>query len=359
MSSMGDKVKIEIFGESHSAAIGATICGLPAGEKIDIDELCAFMERRAPGRDATSTARKEPDRPEFLCGIVDGVLTGAPLTAIIHNSDQHSRDYSDLRVRPRPSHADYAASVRYGGANDIRGGGPFSGRLTAPLCIGGGIALQLLAKRGIYIGAHLASVAGVKDTAFDAVEIDKDTLLSAGKKPFPVLDGAAGEKMREAILSAKADGDSVGGVIECAVIGMPAGHGGPLFEGVEGKISSAMFAIPAVKGIEFGSGFACTEMLGSEHNDPFVYEGEKVVTTTNNSGGIQGGITNGMPIIFRVAMKPTPSILKEQNTVNLETKENTTLLIHGRHDPCVAARAVPAVEAAAALCILDLLEGNN
>lgn len=354
-SQMGNRVTVEIFGESHSSAIGMTLCGIPAGESIDMDALNAFMERRAPGRDATSTARKEPDRPEFLCGILENVTTGAPITAIIHNTDTRSRDYEKLRHMPRPSHADYAASVKYGGYNDIRGGGAFSGRLTAPLCIAGGIALQILAKRGIYIGAHLYSVAGVGDTPFDSVALDTDTLLAASKKAFPVLSDEAGEKMRAAILSAKADGDSVGGVIECAVLGMPAGYGGPLFSGIEGKIASALFGIPAVKGVEFGSGFAAADMRGSTHNDPFVYKDGAVVTSTNHSGGIQGGITNGMPILFRIAMKPTPSIAIEQQTVNLATKENTTLVIGGRHDPCVAARAVPAIEAAAALCILDVL----
>ncbi len=356
---MGNCITVEIFGESHSAAIGMTLCGVPAGKTIDMEALQRFLDRRAPGRDATATARREPDRPEFLCGVLDGVTTGAPITAIIRNTDQHSRDYEKLRHVPRPSHADYAAAVKYGGYNDIRGGGAFSGRLTAPLCIAGGIALQLLAARGITIGAHLYSVAGIADTPFDAVMPDADTLLSAGKKAFPVLSDAAGESMREAILAAKKNGDSVGGVIECAILGMPAGYGGPLFDGVEGKIASALFGIPAVRGVEFGSGFAAADMRGSAHNDPFTYKDGKVVTTTNHSGGIQGGITNGMPILFRLAMKPTPSIAMEQHTVNLMTHEDTTLAIGGRHDPCVAARAVPAVEAAAALCILDLLTKEN
>lgn len=356
---MGNRVTVEIFGESHSNAIGMTLCGVPAGETIDMDALQNFMDRRAPGRDATATARKEPDRPEFLCGVVDGVTTGAPITAIIRNTDQHSRDYEKLRHVPRPSHADYAASVKYNGYNDIRGGGAFSGRLTAPLCIAGGIALQILAKRGITVGAHLHSIAGIADMPFDAVALDAETLLAAGKKPFPVLSDEAGEQMRDAILAAKKEGDSVGGVIECAILGMPAGYGGPLFSGVEGKLSAALFGIPAVKGVEFGSGFAAARMRGSVHNDPFTYKDGKVVTTTNNSGGIQGGITNGMPILFRLAMKPTPSIAMEQKTVDLAAHEDTTLVIGGRHDPCVAARAVPAVEAAAALCILDLLSEEN
>lgn len=357
MSQVGNKVKTEIFGESHSAAIGMTLTGIPAGEKIDFDELYEFMLRRAPGRDATATARKEADKPEFLCGVVDSVTTGAPITAIIRNSDQHSRDYEKLRYTPRPSHSDYAAFVKYGGNNDIRGGGAFSGRLTAPLCIAGGIAKQILSRRGIEVGAHVRVICGVCDETFD--EVNPGDVTAPAKKAFPVIDDAAGEKMREAILNAKAKGDSVGGSVECAVTGMPAGFGGPLFDGVEGKLAHALFGIPAVKGVEFGAGFKVANMYGSENNDAFAYSDGKVVTTTNHSGGIQGGITNGMPLIVHVALKPTPSIAMEQKTVNLETKEETTLVIGGRHDPCVVVRAVPAVEAAVALCILDLLEETN
>ncbi len=353
MSSMGNKVKIDIFGESHAEKIGMTLDGIPKGEHIDLDELYEFMLRRAPGRDDLSTPRKEADKPQFLSGIENGVTTGEQICAVIYNTNQHSRDYDKLRFTPRPSHADYAAFIKYGGKCDMRGGGPFSGRLTAPLCIGGGIAKQILARRGIEVGAHIYSVADVTDTPFDLAE--PSDITAAGKKAFPTLSDTAGEKMKAAILKAKADGDSVGGIVECAVTGMKAGFGGPLFEGVEGKIALALFGIPAVKGVEFGSGFASSKMRGSEHNDAFIYKGENVVTVTNNSGGIQGGITNGMPIIVRAALKPTPSIAKTQTTVNLETKENTTLEIGGRHDPCVVARAVPAVEAAIALSILDLL----
>lgn len=353
---MGNKVKIEIFGESHSAAIGVTLTGIPAGERIDTDALGAFLARRAPGRDATSTARKEPDIPEFLCGVVNGVTTGAPITAIIRNTDQRSRDYEKLRDLPRPSHADYAASVKYGGQNDIRGGGAFSGRLTAPLCIAGGIAKQILARRGIEVGAHVRSIRDVCDDPFDPVTPGDVTF--PGKKPFPTVSDAAGEKMRAAILQAKADGDSVGGSVECAVTGLPAGYGGPLFDGVEGRLALALFGIPAVKGVEFGSGFGAVHMSGSEHNDAFAVRDGKVVTETNRSGGIQGGITNGMPLLAHVAFKPTPSIAKPQKTVNLSTMKPETLRIEGRHDPCVVVRAVPVVEAAVAITILDLLEEN-
>ncbi len=357
MSQMGNRIKIEVFGESHSAAIGMTLTGFPAGVEIDEDGLMRFMERRAPGRNATSTPRKEADKPEFLCGIVNGVTTGAPITAIIRNSDQHSKDYEKLRYTPRPSHADFAAYRKYDGNNDVRGGGAFSGRLTAPICIGGGLAKQFLADEGYaVIGAHALMIGGVYDTPFDMVNPENITVTA--DKDFPTISDEAGERMREAILAAKADGDSVGGIIECAIDGVYAGLGGPLFDGLESKLAAALFGIPGVKGVEFGSGFACAKMRGSEHNDSFAFENGEVVTKTNNSGGIQGGITNGMPIVFRVAIKPTPSIAKAQQTVNLETGENVTLEIGGRHDPCIVARAVPVVEAVAALCILDILEEN-
>ncbi len=354
MSSLGNKIKIEIFGASHADEIGMTLTGIGAGEKIDFDELYNFMLRRAPGRDATSTPRKEADNPEFLCGVNDGITTGEPITAVIKNTNQHSSDYEKLRFTPRPSHADYAAFVKYGGECDMRGGGAFSGRMTAPLCIGGGIAKQILTRRGVLVGAHIYSIGSVCDASFEAV--GTSDILAAGKKVFPTISDTAGENMRDAILGAKEDGDSIGGVIECAVTGMPVGFGGPLFEGVEGKIAMALFGIPAVKGVEFGKGFDISKMRGSEANDPFSIENGAVVTKTNNSGGIQGGITNGMPIIVRVALKPTPSIAKEQKTVNLKTKEEVSLKIGGRHDPCVVVRAVAAVEAAVALTILDILE---
>lgn len=352
---MGKTLTIEVFGESHAPAIGMTLSGLPAGERIDLDQLNAFLQRRAPGRDATSTARKEADLPEFLCGIVDGVTTGAPLTAIIRNSDTRSADYENLRFTPRPSHADYTACVKYGGHNDIRGGGHFSGRLTAPLCIGGGIALQILARRGVRIGAHILRVADVTDAPFDPAKVDGDTLATLAARDFPTLSPEAGTQMTSAILEAKQAGDSVGGVIECAVVGMPCGYGAPMFDGIENRLAAALFGIPAIKGVEFGSGFAAAGMRGSAHNDPFVFEDGSVRTLTNHSGGIQGGISNGMPIVFRIAVKPTPSIAKEQQTVDLRTGQAVPLTIGGRHDPCIAVRAVPVAEAVAALCILDIL----
>lgn len=356
MSSLGNKVKIEIFGASHAPEIGMTLTGIPAGEPIDAAVLQAFMDRRAPGRDALSTPRKEADAPVFTEGVADGVTTGAPIRAVIYNTNQHSRDYDKLRYTPRPSHADYGAFIKYHGEADMRGGGAFSGRMTAPLCIGGGIAKQILARRGILVGAHVYSIGDVQDTPFDAVNVGDVT--APGAKAFPTLSDAAGERMAAEILAAKADGDSIGGVIECAVCGMPAGYGGPLFEGVEGRIAQALFGIPAVKGVEFGAGFAAAKMRGSVHNDPFTVKDGKVVTATNHAGGILGGITSGMPILVRAALKPTPSIAKAQTTVDLQTKEEVTLTVGGRHDPCVVVRAVAAVEAAVALCVLDLLEEN-
>jgi len=361
-SAMGNNFKITVFGQSHSKAIGVVIDGVPAGIKLDLDKIEAFMARRAPSGGGISTARKEADRPEILSGIVDGVTCGAPICAMIANGDTRSKDYSKLRDLPRPMHADFAAAVKYNGANDIRGGGQFSGRLTAPLCFAGAVAMQLLERYGITVGAHIAAIAGIKDQDFDAVSVSKEQLEAVKQKKLAVIDDAAGEKMTERILEVKAQGDSVGGIIECAVVGLPAGIGEPIYNGIENRVAAAVFGIPAVKGIEFGAGFAAAEMLGSEHNDAFVMDGEKVVTQTNRHGGILGGISSGMPILFKAAFKPTPSIAKQQQTVSLSDKQNAELIIEGRHDPCIVPRAVPCVEAAAAVAIIDLLmeeKGRN
>ena len=352
----GERITLEIYGGSHESEIGMKLAGIPRGISIDRDALGAFMARRAPGRDAYSTPRREDDAVEFLSGVEGDVTTGEVIHAIIRNTNTRSRDYSQFADTPRPSHADYVAGVKYGDSVNMAGGGPFSGRMTAPLCIAGGIALSILAERGISIGAHLYSVGEVTDTPFDAVGVSAPQLACVREKPFPVIDDAAGERMGALILRAKEAGDSVGAVIETAITGLPVGLGGPLFEGVESRISALAFAVPAVKGIEFGSGFACSSMLGSEHNDPFDMIDGVVVTTTNNSGGIQGGISNGMPVIFRCALKPTPSIALEQRTVSLSSGEPRTLSIGGRHDPCVAVRATPVMEAVGALAILDMLE---
>ena len=356
MSSMwGNSIRIQIFGESHGGGIGVVMDGMPSGEAIDLDELQAFMARRAPGQGAYSTARKETDAPEILSGLLDGHTTGAPLAALIRNGDTRSKDYSAMRWLPRPGHADYTAEVRYNGAQDTRGGGHFSGRLTAPLCVAGGIAKQILARRGIFVGAHLLSVGSVWDCAYNRVGLTAEELLQAGKKAFPVMDEAVGQRMLEEIEAARLVGDSVGGRIEAAAIGVPAGWGDPMFGGVENRIASLMFGIPAIRGIEFGYGMGAAELRGSEHNDPFtIDENGQIVTKTNNHGGILGGITSGMPIIVKVAVKPTPSIVKEQDTVNMQTHETAKLSVPGRHDPCIAPRAVPVVEAALAIALLDL-----
>ena len=352
MSSItGKNIQISVFGQSHSPAAGVVIDGLPAGFRLDIDRIAAFMARRAPGRSAIVTARKEADEPEILSGLSDGCTCGAPLTAIIRNTDARSGDYAGIADTPRPSHADYAAFVKYNGFNDVYGGGHLSGRLTAPLCFAGAVCMQYLESCGIKIRSHIYSVGDVKDEPFDPVRPDG----AAVDGTFPVIDTACGDRMKALIESVRAQGDSVGGVIECAVTGVPAGVGDPMFDGLENVIAKNVFAIPAVKGVEFGAGFGISAMRGSEANDPFRTDGGKITTVTNNSGGINGGISNGMPIIFRAAFRPTPSIAKTQKTVNMKTGANAELSTDGRHDPCVVVRAVPAVEAAAAVSVFDLM----
>ena len=355
-SQFGTKVKVGIFGESHGAAIGVLVDGLPAGEAIDTDELACFMARRAPGQGTHTTSRREADAVRVLAGLTGGVTNGAPFAAMIENTNTRSADYHGLMDTPRPGHADYTAYVKYGGHNDISGGGHFSGRLTAPLCIAGGIALQILARRGIRIGAHIASIHGVCDAPLDFVSPDMDALARAAARPLATLSEEAGERMLAEIEKARAALDSVGGVIECAATGLPVGLGAPMADGVENRIAAAVFGIPAVRGIEFGAGFAAAGMTGSEHNDPFVMEDGHVRTAANRHGGVLGGITSGMPLIFRAAFKPTPSIAQEQDTVSLVEGKAAKLAVHGRHDPCIVTRAVPCVEAAAAITILDLLE---
>lgn len=358
-SEFGNLLKVSVFGQSHGKAIGVVVDGLPAGEAIDLEELDRFLDRRRTGKNRLSTARKESDVPVFLSGLENGVTCGAPLCAVIENSDQHSSDYRELRDKPRPGHADYTAYVKWKGQADMRGGGHFSGRLTAPLCVAGGIAKQILARRGVYVGAHLWSVGTERDTPFP-LRPTRELFESVAAKPFPVLDDQAGERMQALILEARQNLDSVGGVIECAATGMPAGLGDPMFGGVENRLAAALFGIPAVKGVEFGDGFASARAHGSENNDPFAEEDGHVVTETNHAGGILGGITNGMPIVLRAAVKPTASISRPQRTVSLSAGENTDLVIHGRHDPCIAHRAVPVVEAVTAAVLLDLLlEGNH
>ena len=358
-SEFGNILRVSVFGQSHGKAIGVNIDGLPAGEPIDLEELNAFLDRRKPGKSPLSTARKESDTPVFLSGLENGVTCGFPLCAVIENSDQHSSDYSELADKPRPSHADYTARVKWGGHADMRGGGHFSGRLTAPLCIAGGIAKQILARRGIFVGAHLAAVGTENDAPFP-LHPTAELFDAIAAKPFPVVDDGAGDRMQALILEARQDLDSVGGIIECAAIGLPAGLGDPMFGGVENRLPAALFGIPAVKGVEFGLGFGSSRLRGSENNDPFTVENGTVVTASNRAGGILGGITTGMPVTLRTAIKPTPSISRPQQTVRLSAMESAELVIRGRHDPCIAHRAVPVVEAVTATVLLDLLlEGNH
>lgn len=355
MSSYGNKIKVTIFGESHGEAIGAVIDNVPAGYKIDMDKVLVQMERRAPGKDKTATPRVEKDYPNIKSGILNSVTTGAPICCIIENTNTKSGDYNNLLACPRPGHSDYSAYVKYNGNNDIRGGGHFSGRLTAPIVFAGAVLRQILEENNIKIAAHISSIYNVEDEMFDPVNIDDDLMDNLSTSAFALIDQSKEQLMRQAVEEARTSQDSVGGTIECAITGLPVGLGGPLFEGIEGAIAKAMFGIPAVKGIEFGRGFESSTLLGSENNDPFEYKDGTVVTTTNNCGGILGGISNGMPIIFKVAVKPTPSISKEQDTVNLQTQTNEKLVIHGRHDPCIVPRAVSVVEAMTAIAIFDLL----
>ena len=354
-STYGTRLKISIFGQSHSPAIGVSIDGLPAGFAIDFDELHAFLRRRMPGQ-AHSTQRREPDTPEFLSGLVDGITCGTPVAAVIRNTDTRSSDYEQLRDIPRPSHADYTAYVKYGAAHDIRGGGAFSGRLTAPLCVAGGICLQLLRREGIHILAHIAKIGKVADRPFDQVHVGDDEMNILKKADFPVLDKEAGKLMLEAIEDARQNGDSIGGIVECSAVGVPAGIGEPMFEGMENRLAAILFGIPAVKGLEFGNGFGAAELKGSENNDAFIMREDTVQTRTNRHGGILGGITSGMPLLFRVAFKPTPSISMEQDSISLSERKEVRLSVTGRHDPCIVPRAVPCVEAATAIALYDALE---
>ena len=354
-STYGESLKLSIFGQSHGPAIGMVLDGIPAGLPVDFDELQEFLNRRAPGQNDWSTPRKEEDRPEFLGGILDGYTCGAPIAAAIYNKNTRSGDYANLKDCPRPGHADFTAQVKYGGFQDAAGGGHFSGRLTAPLCIAGGLCKQWLREMGVEISAHIASIAHVEDDRFDPITPEIDLIGS----DFPVLSPAAGQKMMETIAASKSEGDSVGGSIECAITGLPAGIGEPMFGGVESRIAQIIYGIPAVKGLHFGNDAVAVDMLGSAYNDPYTVQNGKVVTVTNNAGGILGGITNGMPVIFQVDIKPTPSISQPQQSVSLSEMAEKELIVKGRHDPCIVPRAVPVVEAAAAIAIFDLILGNT
>lgn len=354
-STYGENLKLSVFGQSHGAGIGMVLDGIPAGLPVDMEALTAFLARRAPGQNDYSTPRREADAPEFLSGLVENTTCGAPIAALIRNTNTRSGDYANLKDCPRPGHADYTAQIKYGGHQDAAGGGHFSGRLTAPICIAGGLCKQWLEGKGVRISAHIAMIGGIWDRPFDPVRPETDAVLT----PFPTLEEARGAEMRQRIGDAKAARDSVGGIVECAVTGLPAGVGAPMFGGMEGKLAQMLYGIPAVKGVEFGAGFRVAEMAGSESNDPFRVENGKIVTATNNCGGILGGITDGMPLIFRAAFKPTPSIAKPQQSVSLSEMENRTLEVKGRHDPCIVPRAVPVVEAAAAIALMDILLADD
>ena len=332
-----------------------TLDGIPAGLPVDLEKLQTFLNRRAPGQNDWSTPRKEEDRPEFLSGILDGYTCGAPIAAVIYNKNTRSGDYSNLKDCPRPGHTDYTAQVKYGGFHDAAGGGHFSGRLTAPLCIAGGLCLQWLEEMGIRIGAHIEWINDIDDNHFDPITPQLDKIGT----DFPVLNEICGEQMREEIANARKDGDSVGGEIECAIVGLPVGLGEPMFGGVESRIAQIVYGIPAVKGVEFGLGFSAAHRRGSANNDDYIIENGEIRTFSNNCGGILGGITNGMPVIFRAAIKPTPSIAKAQQSVSLSNMEQQTLVVKGRHGPCIVPRAVPVVEAAAAIAIYDLILSNT
>ncbi|MBO4339282.1 MAG: chorismate synthase [Clostridia bacterium] len=355
----GENIKMTVFGQSHSEEIGVIIEGIEKGTRIDTDFVKEYLSRRAPGKNAYSTPRKEADEPIFEEGVENLLATGEPIKVVIKNTNTRSSDYDNIKNLPRPGHADFTAYVKENGKNDVSGGGAFSGRMTAPLVIAGAIASSILSQSGIEIGAHILKIKDVADSAFDSVNIAPDELKSIKKKAFPVIDDLKGEEMIETILSAKERGDSVGGIIECAVVGLPAGVGSPMFDGLENVISKAVFAIPAVKGIEFGSGFEGSSLFGSENNDAFTVKDGKIKTETNNHGGILGGISSGMPLVFRLAVKPTPSISVPQKSVNLKTLKEETLEINGRHDPCIVPRAVPVAEAITAFCLLDIMKGEG
>lgn len=351
-------VSISIFGESHGSGIGVVLDNLPCGESIDEEKIAEFMARRAPKKDGTSTMRNERDIPQILSGIYEGRTTGTPLAAVIFNEDHHSSDYGNISHIARPAHADYTGYLRYKGANDPRGGGHFSGRLTAPLCFAGAVCGQILEHRGITTGAHIKSIKEISDESFDPMNVSPDQLEKIKKRSFPTLSADSETKMREIINNARKNLDSVGGIVECAAVGFPAGVGSPMFDGLENIISQLIFGIPAVKGIEFGNGFECSELFGSENNDEFEVKNNTIVTKTNNHGGILGGISSGMPIIFRVAFKPTPSISKPQKSVDFKTMSEEELIIKGRHDPCIVPRAVPCVEAALNIALLSALNAD-
>lgn len=353
MNIWGTNLKLSIFGESHGGGIGVVIDGLPSGSKLDEKLIEREMERRAPGRNSVSTSRREPDKVEILSGFVDGVTTGTPLTGIIRNTNTISKHYEKDLIRP--GHADYTGFAKYGPSHDYRGGGHFSGRITAPLVFAGAVAKQILGSYGVTVGSHILQIADVYDVKFDRTCISRKQLIELSEMDFPLIDKTKGEAMTAAILEAKKSQNSVGGIVECAVTGMPVGKGSPFFGSVESRMSSMMFSVPAVKGIEFGAGYDFAGMDGKTANDEFYIKDGVIKTYTNNNGGINGGITNGMPIVFDVVIKPTASISQSQRTVDIAKMENAEIAIHGRHDPCIVHRGAVVVENAAAFAMLDII----
>ncbi len=355
-SIIGKVISVAVFGESHGKAIGAVIDGMPAGVPVDEAYICAQMARRAPGRDATSTPRKESDTVQILSGVMDGYTTGMPICGIIENNDARSSDYSYLKDTPRPSHADFPAMAKYGRHFDIRGSGHFSGRLTAPIVFAGAVCRTALEQKGIAVGGHILKIGDIQDTAFDMTNTDPSLLEGLNRLSFAIIDSSVEEKMRAAVEAARLDRDSIGGIVEVAVTGLPVGVGEPMARGIESVISSALFAVPAVKGVEFGAGFSFAEMRGTEANDRYINKNGKIATETNNNGGALGGISTGMPLIVRVAVKPTPSVGAPQSTLNINTMQEEELSLRGRHDPCIVPRAVPVIESAVCIALCDLMK---
>lgn len=353
----GNNLELSIFGESHGPAIGITINGLPAGLEINMEAVLKEMARRAPGSSDLTTPRKEKDQPEIITGFLDGKTTGTPLTAIIWNTNTRSKDYSQMKKLMRPGQADYPGRVRFDGHNDYRGSGHFSGRITAPLVFAGAICKQLLAEKDIIIGSHVLSIKDVYDQSFEEqAAVDLEAIEKMSSQQLPLFDGAKQTEMENVIRTAKKNLDSVGGVAEVFALGVPAGYGNPFFDSVESAIAHLVFSVPATQGIEFGAGFGITQMLGSEANDEYYYDDDgEIKTKTNNNGGILGGITYGMPIVFRTAIKPPASIEKKQETIDIEAEENTTIEVHGRHDPCIVPRVIPVLEAVTAIALVDLM----
>lgn len=349
----GRNLTITIFGESHGEAVGAVIDGMPAGVRIDEDRIRMMLERRR-SLPQISTSRRETDLPQFLSGVKDGFSEGTPLTMVLPNRNHRRSDYEVLKNTPRPSHADYTGMIHYGGFNDASGGGHFSGRLTAPLTAAGAVCMGMLESRGITLGTHILRMHDISDRAFGS----EDDLKRMNTAAFPVLDETAAEAMKQLIVKTREEGDSVGGILETCIMGMPAGIGDPFFDSLESVLAHGMFSIPAVKGIEFGSGFAFADMKGSQANDPYAYKDGRVITVTNHNGGINGGIANGMPIVFRTVVKPTPSIAKKQRTVDLSSGTDTVIEIRGRHDPAIVHRAAPVTDAVTAAVLCDFLIGT-